>query len=542
MRRYRFAVSHAEYLIILNHAVIITLKREAMKIVVLLTVLTVACAHRVPYETPQTQQSEFQKHPYLKSTFTSVGYLDKPDSKETAPTRSDEGARSVHKAPSVSAANLETMKEVDRFFQQPDIKNIQSKANMYLPQINEAITKNDKAYSDLMMKIMGFLEPNQPEVSVKKEITDYEPKTFDDEYKVTRIRQGREAPAPGNFRARTMTKADKIPQQPQFKADNYQRFKLQFNEKPHLYSKPKANVLKNIDGAVEKPEMRGIEKGYPLNPKNANSITNLERTIEISPERPEMQEMKTRGQLNNDKYSEQAEIQRPLSKNIGEHRYVPKQDSPLNANLRADAPKVSPMTQKTIEHQVDNYLERVETQNEMPMEPKSIEHQMDNYFERAETQHEIPMEPKNFEHPMDNYFERLATRHEIPVEPNHTEHQMDNYFEGAETLGEENYGPPPVPSELSANDESSLMESIAELFQRPEIRQLASASEGKRVVREQGVAGYANAEKEQKPFGGQADFTGCESGYCRRGEYEGFDCKNGVCKTVCKQDECYQMN
>ncbi|KAL7053662.1 hypothetical protein AAHC03_013583 [Spirometra sp. Aus1] len=41
-------------------------------------------------------------------------------------------------------------------------------------------------------------------------------------------------------------------------------------------------------------------------------------------------------------------------------------------------------------------------------------------------------------------------------------------------------------------------------------------------------------------FSGRVDFSGCSSEHCHSGEYEGYDCKDGHCATVCKGSECHE--
>ncbi|KAL7059799.1 hypothetical protein AAHC03_012882 [Spirometra sp. Aus1] len=45
--------------------------------------------------------------------------------------------------------------------------------------------------------------------------------------------------------------------------------------------------------------------------------------------------------------------------------------------------------------------------------------------------------------------------------------------------------------------------------------------------------------KGRSKFGNKVDFSGCASEYCKSGDYEGYDCKNGHCGYVCKGADCY---
>ncbi|VDL92207.1 unnamed protein product [Schistocephalus solidus] len=41
-------------------------------------------------------------------------------------------------------------------------------------------------------------------------------------------------------------------------------------------------------------------------------------------------------------------------------------------------------------------------------------------------------------------------------------------------------------------------------------------------------------------FSGRVDFSGCTSEHCHSGEFEGYNCKDGHCATVCKGSECHE--
>nr|VZI32355.1 unnamed protein product [Spirometra erinaceieuropaei] len=61
---------------------------------------------------------------------------------------------------------------------------------------------------------------------------------------------------------------------------------------------------------------------------------------------------------------------------------------------------------------------------------------------------------------------------------------------------------------------------------------------GKRF--EEGGSKGQSQYKGHVQFSGRVDFAGCSSEHCHSGEYEGYDCKDGHCATVCKGSECHE--
>ncbi len=59
-------------------------------------------------------------------------------------------------------------------------------------------------------------------------------------------------------------------------------------------------------------------------------------------------------------------------------------------------------------------------------------------------------------------------------------------------------------------------------------------------AQKRGQAKGESAYKGHVKFSGRVDFHGCTADYCKMGAYEGFDCKDGKCTTICKGEKCYK--